>query len=404
MDARMVKGLEIAKTKQIFREKQGWLVQSQTANKRYFVDENFVCSCPDSEFHRATCKHAYAVRYYLAKEVETPKGVKTVKVRLTYSQAWEAYNKAQTQEITLFDQLLKDLVEEVEESVQGMGRPRIPLKAQLFCAIQKVYSQLSSRRARSLFVNAEARQQLGKAPSYNIVNQALNREDLTPILLNLLSLSASPLKAVETEFAVDSTGFRTTQFCMYADAKYGLRRQHKWVKAHACVGVKTNVITALAITDESAGDSPEFSGLVRETAEAGFDVKEITADKAYSSRKNYAVVKQLGGKAYIPFKSNATGLSRGTKAWRKAFLMFQLKQDEFMAHYHARSNVESAFASIKKKFGETLKSKNKTAQTNELLCKIIAYNVVVLIHEMYELGIEPDFCSKSASPAQEVGS
>ena len=46
---------------------------------------------------------------------------------------------------------------------------------------------------------------------------------------------------------------------------------------------------------------------------------------------------------------------------------------------------------VKAKFGEKLKSKNFTAQKNELLCKFIAHNIVVLIHEMYELGVKVDF-------------
>ena len=62
-----------------------------------------------------------------------------------------------------------------------------------------------------------------------------------------------------------------------------------------------------------------------------------------------------------------------------------------MEHYHKRSNVESTFGAIKKKFGESVKSKNRTAQENELLCKLIAYNITVLIHSMFELGITPDF-------------
>jgi transposase len=62
-----------------------------------------------------------------------------------------------------------------------------------------------------------------------------------------------------------------------------------------------------------------------------------------------------------------------------------------MEHYHKRSNVETTFSSIKKKLGETLKSKNKTAQINELLCKIIAYNITVLIQETTELGITAKF-------------
>jgi len=390
MDARELRGMEIAKTRQITRTVDGWLVQSQSGNGFYKVNRAMICNCPDAQFHEASCKHTHAIRYYLAKETTTPEGVKTEKMRLTYKQAWGAYNRAQKEEITMFDKLLRELVQEVEEPAQDFGRPRLSLQETAFCSIQKVYSQLSSRRAYSLFGKATDSGLISHAPYYNAVSAFLNTVEATPILMSLVGLSAAPLKGVETDFAVDSTGFRTTNFSMYADAKYGLKRQHKWVKAHACVGVKTNVITAVAITDETAGDCPQFADLVKNTAET-FDVQEVSADKAYSSRENHSLVKELGGQAYIPFRSNATGKSRGSNAWRKAFLYFQLNQDDFAQHYHKRSNVESAFASIKKKFGDGIKSRNKTAQMNELLCKVIAYNVVVLIHEMEELGIKPNF-------------
>jgi len=76
-----------------------------------------------------------------------------------------------------------------------------------------------------------------------------------------------------------------------------------------------------------------------------------------------------------------------------------------MEHYHKRSNIEAINAAIKRKFGGTLKSKNPTAQVNELLAKIVAYNLTVIIHEMYENGINPDFlhlksgfCTQSPPP------
>ncbi|KKG71000.1 transposase [Methanosarcina mazei] len=62
-----------------------------------------------------------------------------------------------------------------------------------------------------------------------------------------------------------------------------------------------------------------------------------------------------------------------------------------MEHYHKRSNIESTNAAIKRKFGETLKSKNRIAQENELFAKIIAYNLIVVIHEICENGINPEF-------------
>jgi transposase len=93
----------------------------------------------------------------------------------------------------------------------------------------------------------------------------------------------------------------------------------------------------------------------------------------------------------IPFKNHATGKTRGSPIWNKMYHYFQLNEDEFMEHYHKRSNVESTKAAIKRKFGEILKSKNQIAQINELLAKIIAYNFTVVIHEIYENGIEPSF-------------
>ena len=89
--------------------------------------------------------------------------------------------------------------------------------------------------------------------------------------------------------------------------------------------------------------------------------------------------------------------------WRDMFLYFQLHQEEFLEHYHNRSNIETTFMAIKFKFGDCLKNKTFTSQTNEILCKLIAYNITVLISAMFELKIEPNlFCSKSVKSAQEV--
>ncbi len=120
-------------------------------------------------------------------------------------------------------------------------------------------------------------------------------------------------------------------------------------------------------------------------------MEELLADRAYSSRENLDYADKLGAAPYIPFKKNSTGNSNGSQMWRKMFYYFQMNQDDFMASYHKRSNIESTFWAIKKKFGENLKSKSRTAQINELLCKIVAYNITVVIQEMFELGIKPQF-------------
>jgi transposase len=369
-------------------------VRSQSGNGFYEVKETnsgMTCTCPDFMYRGGKCKHILATKYYLEVQKETPRGTITEKVHLTYAQAWDAYNAAQKAEVKLFDELLKDLVKAIPEPEQTFGRPRLSIQETLFCAIQKVYSQLSSRRAYSLFQNATERGQINHVPNFNQPSILFKNPDMIPILHKLVMLSALPVAGIENDFSVDSTGFRTTTFSAYNGEKHGSqKKEHLWIKAHICAGAKTNIVAAIAVTKEDGGDSPQFGPLIRKTA-TGFTINEVSADLAYSSRSNVEAVNSVGGRAYIPFKKNATGRAAGSALWKKMFHYFQLNRDEFMDHYHKRSNIEATNAAIKRKFGETLKSKNPVAQVNELLAKIVAYNLTVVIHEMYENGINPDF-------------
>ena len=165
----------------------------------------------------------------------------------------------------------------------------------------------------------------------------------------------------------------------------------QWLKAHIMCGCRTNIVTSIEVTDGEAGDSPRFRPLVEATAE-NFVMDTVTADKAYSSDKNLKLVLVKGAQPYIPFKagSNATGKSQSS-VWKRLFHLYMYNQEWFMQHYHQRSNVETTFSMIKRKFGEKLRSKTRTAQVNELLCKVLCHNLVCLVHSMYELGVDVDF-------------
>lgn len=144
----------------------------------------------------------------------------------------------------------------------------------------------------------------------------------------------------------------------------------------------------MRILDKDSGDAPQFAPLVRETAKT-FAIGEVSADKAYASIENFEAVAECGGQAFIAFKSSHTGGVGGT--FGKMFHWFQYKRDEYMAHYHKRSNVETTFSMVKRKFGDSIRSKTDAAMTNEVLCKFIAHNLCVLNHEECELGIQAEF-------------
>ena len=46
---------------------------------------------------------------------------------------------------------------------------------------------------------------------------------------------------------------------------------------------------------------------------------------------------------------------------------------------------------IKSKFGDAVRSTTEVAQVNEVLLKVLCHNICVVIQEMFELGIEPNF-------------
>lgn len=408
IQARKERGYEIAKNSRIIQEENGvWKVPSQSGHGNYLVISNGIeakCNCPDHEKRNCKCKHIFAVEYIVTKQVDSAGNTTiTQTVRKTYRQNWVAYNKSQTQEQKLFMKLLADLCRNVEQPRYTFGRPTMPLSDMIFSSALKVYSTFSLRRFSSLMGLASERGYIDKPCSYVTVSNYMRKAELTPILHELIKISSSPLASVESKFAVDSSGFSTSRFARYYSYKHGRDLKYKtWIKAHLISGVKTNIVTGAEITKDYKNDSPYFKPLVEKTAES-FGIKEVCADKGYSSRVNHDIVAELGGTAFIPFRKNATGRAGGSASWHKMFYYFQLNREEFLMHYHKRSNSETVFHMIKTKFKDNIRSKDKTAQINEVLLKILCHNICVVIQEMHELGINPEFCLKSQEGVKKVG-
>jgi transposase len=397
---RQQRGIELAATRTIRKRDGWWWVPSQTGKGMYRVQiaRTFsTCECLDYASRHTTCKHIYAATFVMKREQNADgsetvtKTVMVTEQRTTYPQQnWPAYNAAQTNEKRKFQSLLADLCSGIAEpEARKMGRPSLRLSDAIFSAAFKVYSTVSGRRFMTDLREAQTNGFISKAPHYNSIFNYLESPELTPILHSLITQSSLPLRSVEVDFAVDSSGFMTSRFVRWFDHKYGeVREQHDWVKAHIMCGTRTNIITAIEIQDRHASDSRQFTTLVGSTAE-NFKISEVSADKAYASKINFAAVNHFGGTPFIAFSEHHKGIGGGT--WQKMYHYFQFNRTEFLQHYHKRSNVESTFSMMKRKFGDSLRSKTDVAMVNETLCKVLCHNLVVLIHEMYELGIDPVF-------------
>ena len=328
-----------------------------------------------------------------------------VSPRPTYPQSWPSYNLAQQHEKERFLILLRDLCDTLPQPPQTKGRPRLPLSDMVFAATFKTYSGFSARRFTSDIQAALRDGLLDHAPHFNSTNRYLADPTLTPFLKSLIEVSASPLSAVESDFAIDSTGFATTTYSRWFDHKWGKERiRQTWVKTHIMMGVKTNIVTAVEVTATESAGSPQLPSLLNKTAET-FAVRELSADKAYISKSNLRAIDAVGATPYIPFKANSTPSQSHhvfDPLWSRMWHFYSFHRDEFAAHYHKRSNAETTMAMIKAKFGAAVKSKSATAQVNEVLCKVLAHNICVLIQSFYELGIESTFSVPPTEPEPKV--
>jgi hypothetical protein len=322
MDARKQRGLEIANKSKLTRQsKDLWLVPSASGGDAYTVEMNPHkphCTCRDYEFRQNKCKHIHAVEITIQRkttktEIKDGKTtvtetVETVKVKKTYRQEWSAYNKAQTGEKREFQTLLYELCAGIEAPLQVTGRPRIPLADMVFASVFKIYSTVSGRRFMSDLTDARARGYLSELPHFNTISRYLESKALTPYLIHLITQSSLPLKSVESDFAVDSSGFSTMHFSRWFNAKYGKEIDYrKWLKVHVMCGVKTNIVTSVEISKGFANDCPYFKPLVDKTVRSGFELSEVSADKAYLSLENLETVLNHGGQQhFIPCKVNTS--------------------------------------------------------------------------------------------------
>ena len=227
-------------------------------------------------------------------------------------------------------------------------------------------------------------------PPPNKVSTILESEEITPHLVPHRR-SGLPLRTIETAFAVDSSGFSVSKFVRWYDEKYGRERSgHDWVKVHLCCGVKqawsrpppstTGTRTIRRSCRTGPGDGAEVN------------VKEVSADKGYLSAENVEVIVSVGGAPFIAPKSNTTGAVGGL--FERMFHFHQYRQQEYLDHYHKRSNVESVFSSIKRKFGDDVRSRCDRAKINKALAKLVCNNICCVIMSQCELGVEPEFCRR----------
>ncbi len=187
-----------------------WIVPSQSCSKTYEVVlgiGNSGCTCPDYVERGMKCKHIFSVEFMITKQ-RNPDGSTTITQvkKIQIPQNWSAYNLSQITEKERFMELLQGLIENVPENHrEGRGRPQMPVRDLLFASTLKVFSQFSLRRFMTDLRVAKDKGYVNNVPCYSLVGKFMEREDITPILSELVTQSSLAPRSVEIDFAVDES-------------------------------------------------------------------------------------------------------------------------------------------------------------------------------------------------------
>ena len=297
----------------------------------------------------------------------------------------------------MFFRILKDAVDfmVVEEEYKGNGRPPAYYGDILKSLCIKSYHNYSSWRTESELKIARAMGIIDEVYKRTTLMKYMQDEKITKMLHKLYRIIAQPIAPIELYFAADATGisnaYGNTRWIKIRHTKEELKKRKEYSKLNIMSGCKTNIIASAEITKGTVHESPYFKSLLDDTAKI-FTVKEVMADAGYLSKDNVKAVTDIGAAPFIMGKKNVNVPMRGTmSSWGAMLRLWKKHQMYFAEHYHQRSNVESTFGALKRKFGDFCRCKKPESQENEILCKIVCFNATVLSEALLAYDLKPEF-------------
>jgi hypothetical protein len=188
--------------------------------------------------------------------------------------------------------------------------------------------------------------------------------------------------------AVDSSGLeerRRSDYYVFRIQKAVRRREFRKLHLASESRLPEKPIYSWELTDALRGDSPLLIPLLERI---DGPLGDVSADKAYPSRKNAQYVADRGGTPFLMPKANSTTKAKGHPAWKRMVRFRRERPKAFGKRYHKRSNGEATNGAFKGRFGGHLRSRKWWNQKREVAQKVVAYNLRLLIRHRIRWGLE----------------
>ena len=241
------------------------------------------------------------------------------------------------------------------EYLHRFGPKKYKLKHHLFALLIKESYQLSLRRAEIMLETFGI-----LVPSYSALCKS--RKKIPSVIWNKLIYLTSGLQ--HENAAIDMTGFSRTNPSQHYLARILAREYRKgYAKTSMIYDVERHKVITLHTKIKLRHELKDAKLLIR-----NLNVKVLLADKAYDAEWLHQYCFEHNIKTIIPKKKN---IHRG-------FYRRKQMKNYSDEKYHQRSNIESGFSAIKRKYGGYVSGKSLKSINSELSCKAIAHNLRLL--------------------------
>ena len=303
------------------------------------------------------------------------------------------YNAATEQERTIVYRLIPHLAHNfmpVRKGNEGIRQVYWP--DAVICVLHLV---MEGRSARSFAIRTRELWRKGiisRPYAGPTINGWFESDDLTHYLLRLVDVSSRPVAELERVVIIDSTGFTMSIKEHWYDMLYGEhgsfppRSRNDWIKFHGVLALKSRMFVTGNIHERDASDVGQFIPLIRQAAARLPSCKDVLADKVYAIARNFNEAERLGLELFTDFKTTHTGKAGG--AFKRQLIRSREDADAYYRVYNQRSLIESAFSAVKRRFRANLRCKTQRSGRNEVLCRILIYNLIRLSHVHQEYGID----------------
>lgn len=256
--------------------------------------------------------------------------------------------------------ILRNLRIKIKRFLKNSGYPEFLHKfgPKTYKLVDHIFSLLAMQSCRLSLRRVE--KYVENSPTYSALCKSRKK---IPIKLwqRLLRLTAGLSSG---DVAVDGTGFSKSNPSFHYLKRIDSKNPKNYAKLSALIDVKTKKFLVMRVRTTPRHDMQDVKYILDRVN----SVKKFYGDSGYDSEWLHEVCYWKGIQTYIPPRRNVK-----IKRYRKMQMENWDKEE-----YNLRSNVESGFSAIKRKYGSSVQAKKIEGIRAEIMCKGIAHNLKLI--------------------------